>query len=338
MTYLGAKGNKKGINFMVIALLIIIGIFSYRVIKILDSNRERGGYAYVQLLNFGIPCLESEVYNSEDYVENNLSIKQVCLEAIGASKINFLNIIGGEVSFFDSEYTLPSNVASINLSPFEINDSSINKVEVVDNDLKKVLDQSKPEVLIYHTHTTEGYGEGSPDSDNEDLNVVGVGNEITKELENNYGISVIHDKTNHSVSYVGCYQRSNETVSSYLKKYGDFKLVIDLHRDAVDNKASVTTKINNENVARIMMVTAKNSSRYNKNKETTEYIFNKMEELYPGFTRTIYTYNHGLLAFNQGLSDGSILIECGSNANTPDEAKNSAKYIARAIAEYINRK
>lgn len=328
--------GKKNINFIMIIFIIVIGIFSFRVINILSSNRERGGYAYVQLLNFGIPYIEIEAYNNEDYVENNLSMKQVCLEAIGLNKINFLSIISGEVSLFNMEYTNSNNVASLNINPFQISDSAINNVKVVDNSLKKVIDQSKPEVLIYHTHTTEGYGEGSPDSDNENLNVVGVGNELAKELEENYGISVIHDKTNHSISYVGCYQRSNETVSNYLKKYGDFKMIIDLHRDAVDNKNAVTTTINGESVARVMMVNSKNSTRYNKNKETTEFLMNKMEELYPGLTRKIFTYNHGLLAFNQSLSDGSVLIECGSNSNTPKEAQNSAKYIARAIAEYIN--
>ena len=40
--------------------------------------------------------------------------------------------------------------------------------------------------------------------------------------------------------------------------------------------------------------------------------------------------------FNLGLSDNMIIIEDGSAGNTVEEAKNTAKYIARIIAEYIN--
>ena len=114
-------------------------------------------------------------------------------------------------------------------------------------------------------------------------------------------------------------------------------MIIDLHRDSVSNKNAVTANINGENVAKIMFVNAKNSSRYAKNAQLAQALQDKANELYPGFARSIYTYNSGILAFNQDLSDNSVLIECGSNVNTMDEAKNSAKYIARIIAEYLNR-
>ena len=39
---------------------------------------------------------------------------------------------------------------------------------------------------------------------NSDVNVVGVGDILAKELEEGYGISVVHDKTNYSVSYNRC--------------------------------------------------------------------------------------------------------------------------------------
>ena len=52
----------------------------------------------------------------------------------------------------------------------------------------------------------------------------------------------------------------------------------------------------------------------------------------------IYTYNSGKNAFNQSLSDNSMLIEIGADSNTSEEAKNSIKCIARIIAEYVNKK
>lgn len=62
-------------------------------------------------------------------------------------------------------------------------------------------------------------------------------------------------------------------------------------------------------------------------------------KLFPGFCKGIYTgYRRGTKYFNQNKSDNSLLIEVGSNINTVQETKNSAKYLARVIAEYINAK
>ncbi|MBD7909803.1 stage II sporulation protein P [Clostridium sp. Sa3CVN1] len=326
-------------------------IFSYRVIKVLSSNKERGGFAYVQLLNFGMPVVENQIYNEGAYAENSLSIKRVCLEALGLKNISSFAIINNEVSFYKQGFQANSKIASVDISPFKINDSSIAKQDdtssgnnvntknslAYDPKLKKNIDHSKPEVLIYHTHTTENYAEAGGDTLDENYSVVGVGSEISRILEEDYGVSVIHDKTNHSVSYNNSYDRSNETVSRYLKKYGDFKMIIDLHRDSLDNKGAVTANINGENVARLMFVTAKNSTRYGKNNALAEEFLNKANALFPGLIRQIYSYNHGINAFNESLSDSSILIECGANVNTSAEAKGSAKYIARLIAEHINR-
>ena len=60
--------------------------------------------------------------------------------------------------------------------------------------------------------------------------------------------------------------------------------------------------------------------------------------LYPGLAKPTTIYNNGVKAFNQDIFSNSILIEVGANINTSQEAMNSAKYIARIIAEYINGK
>ena len=114
-------------------------------------------------------------------------------------------------------------------------------------------------------------------------------------------------------------------------------MIIDLHRDSSSNKNTITTTINGENYARVMFVNARNSSRYQKNQEVTKYFNDKMNELFPTVSRGIYTYKKGILSFNQDLSDNSILIECGSNINSISEAKNTAKLIARIIAEFLNK-
>ena len=243
------------------------------------------------------------------------------------------------------------------IQPYEIKSNSVAMITeeekeaiakespAYDESLKKTLDEANPEVLIYHTHTHESYYDGGNvdegynyNTDNNDYNVVGVGDVLAKELQEGYGIAVIHDKTIHDTSYNDCYGRSNETVSSYLNQYGDFKLIIDLHRDSNSNRQAVTTEINGETVAKVMFVVAGNSRNYSSNTELDNKLIEIINRLFPSLLRStnIFVYDSGINAFNLNLSNNIILLEDGSIANTATEAKLSAKYMARVIAEYIN--
>ena len=342
-------------NYNLGYMIIIIGfiIFIMRGINVINRNNERGGYAYVQLLNFSMPIVENQVYEKEVFSENNLSLKNVTLEALGFNKINTYSIVKSQVGILSNILEKKGlNQVVNNLTPFSLSENSIAKLtesELVgtstayDPSLKKELDTSKPEVLIFHTHTMEGYAESGSDTSNEDYNVVGVGDVITNELEKGYGISTKHDKTNHSVTYTQSYARSNETLKKYLDEYGDFKIIIDLHRDGVDSGKSdelknvYTANINNENLAKMMFVTAGNSTRYAANEALVNELYSKADSLFPGLIRKTYYYEYGATAVNYSLSDNFLLIEVGANVNTAEEAKTTGKYIARLIAEHINR-
>lgn len=329
------------INVGLIVLLFFIIFFCVRLINGLKDSRENGALAYVQLLNFGMPIVEGQIYNEDQYIENELSIKVVLLKMLGLNDINSNIIIGNEVTYLKNSSSTDNLVSKFNISSFDISEETIIRVDnVEDSSLKKNLDTTKPEVLIYHTHTSEAYAEFSTgdrsDSDDENYNVVGVGNALAKELEETYGIATIHDKTNHSTSYNESYSRSTETLQKYLNQYGDFKIIIDLHRDSGGNKNNLTATVNGENVAKIQFVLSKSSSRYESNLVLANEMMNKGNELFPGFVREHYIYNRGIMRMQQSLSNSALLVECGSNINTAQEAQNSAKLIARLIAEYIN--
>lgn len=338
-TIIRVNKNKHKINVGIIILLVFILAYAGRFLKVLKKNTENGALPYVQLLNFGMPIIENEIYDKSAYAENKLTLKTIMIETLGLNKLDSNSIIGNEVSYFAIKTQSSDNIQSTDIASFNIDEETIIRVDnISDNSLKKEIDKSKPEVLIYHTHTTEAYVEGGIDSINENYNIVGVGNVLTEELENTYGISVIHDKTNHSEVYNDSYARSIETVQKYLNEYGDnFKLIIDLHRDSVENKNAVTAIVNGESTAKIMFVTATKSTRYEKNQALVDEFYNKANELFPGFTRSNVIYNYGAMRRTQSLSDSTMLIECGANVNTAQEAKNSAKLIARLIAEHINR-
>lgn len=352
----GKKGNtnkrikvRPNINIGVIVLILFISVLFIRLGNVLKNSKERGAFAYVQLLNLGSPIIESQIYDEGTYAENRLSLKNVCLQVLGLNNLSYKGIIQNEISYFNNADNVDEkeSEAVFTFNPFQISEDSISKLPVNNNDskntkiydssLKKELDNSKPEVLIYHSHTTENYSASEPDSTDEDTNVVGVGDVLANELEQNYGISVIHDKTNHSISYNDSYTRSGQTVDKYLKEYGDFKMIIDLHRDSVEDKAATTTEVDGMSASKVMFVNAKNSTRYEKNKELTEKVFNKTSELFPSLPIKILTYNRGKNAFNQSKSDGCLLFEIGSNTNTPEESKVTAECMARVIAEILNR-
>lgn len=336
---------KPNINIGIVVLILIISILFIRIGSFLKTNRERGAFAYVQLLNLGLPIIQAQAYDEGNYAENKLSLKNICFDVLGLNSFSYKGILQDEVSYF---YNIDGEDAksTFTFNPFQVSDDSISKLSV-NNDskntqiynpnLKKELNKSKPEILIYHTHTSENYNAAEPESLEEDTNVVGVGDVLSKELEENYGISVIHDKTNHCISYNDSYTRSGETVDKYLQQYGDFKMIIDLHRDSVEDKSVTTTQVYGMSASKIMFVNAKNSTRYDKNKELTDKVFNKTAELFPGLPIKILTYNRGKNAFNQSKSDGCMLFEIGSHTNTPEESKVTAECMARVIAEILNK-
>ncbi len=214
--------------------------------------------------------------------------------------------------------------------------------------LKQTLNSAKPRVLIYHSHATESYLATDKDTTkntfNTDLtkNVCAVGDVITKDLEENYGISVIHDETYHNVGdYNSSYQKSRITLDKYLKAYGDFDLIIDLHRDGVPlNYKNEKSKINGEDVAKIMFVMTKTNPRYAKQKKLVTSMIGISNKLFPGLvdTRQVYLYNRGINFYSQDRSDNAMLIEVGNNNNTITEVKNTGMYLSRVIAEQLNGK
>ena len=58
-----------------------------------------------------------------------------------------------------------------------------------------------------------------------------------------------------------------------------------------------------------------------------------MQVMYPGLARPISLYNK---KYNQNLSNGAMLIEIGTDANTLDEALYGAQLAANALICLLN--
>lgn len=203
----------------------------------------------------------------------------------------------------------------------------------------------EPLVLIVHTHGTECYSDSTADGSvrttDKDKNVVRVGKELA-DILNSYGIPTLHSDTMHDeISYITSYQSSRKEITQMLELYPSVKYVIDLHRDAIPNDGNKRVKsyaeINGEASAQVMFVIGTNAGGGNHpyfadNLTVASHVQKRLNDVYPGLARPINVRN---AIFNQNLSQGSLLLEVGSDANTLDEALTAVRLFARCFAETV---
>ena len=209
----------------------------------------------------------------------------------------------------------------------------------------------KPEVLIYHTHATEAYVEGDTGYFTKDhqarttdtsKNVVRVGEEIAKVLEQN-GIGVLHDKTLHdSPSYDAGYDNSEAAMKKYMEEYPTLKVFLDIHRDAITkengDKMKPTVTIGGKKAAQLMIAAGCQDNgvtgfpNWMQNMRFALRLQQSLETKYPGLTRPIYFVSK---KYNEYLANGSLLIEMGSEGNTLEEAIYTGELLANALADVL---
>lgn len=206
-----------------------------------------------------------------------------------------------------------------------------------------------PQVLIMHTHTTETYELAehswcdpafSARSTDLSVNMAAVGEEMAAQL-NAAGICTLHDTTLHDYpSYNGSYARSNATVRSYLERYPTIKVVIDVHRDAIQYDDGTRIKpvamIDGMKSAQVMIICGAdvngNLPNFRQNLRFASRWQDKMESMFPGLTRPVlFDYRY----YNQDLTTGSLLIEVGGHANTLEEAKYAGRMAGQALAALL---
>lgn len=318
-------GDFKIIGFISLISIFILWITLRTYINYFNISGN-SSYAYISILKQNyIPSFDDAYFeNSKETFFKD--IKNI----LGINLLNPISTIEKEINIMRATYIDDEDLFlnTYNQASDVINDTG-------DYVLNKNVKDRKIRILIYHTHTTEAFKPAKNDSFYEQYNIVGIGDVLKKELEKNYNIEVVHDKTIHNTSYLESYKRSGETLDKYLLEIEDFDLILDLHRDSLDNKDLVTTKIDGKDIAKIMFVVAKNNPNYLENEELAIDLTNLANDLYPGFARSVFYYDRGSNAFNQTKSSKLALIEVGAQLNTVEEAVNSAKLLATVIGEYF---
>ena len=205
-----------------------------------------------------------------------------------------------------------------------------------------------PQILIMHTHATEDYrlsaglwyrpGDGSRTTDR-DLNMCAVGRVMADTL-NAAGLNTLHDETlNDYPSYTGSYANSRAVVQQYLARYPSIKVVLDVHRDAIETEsgsryAPVCT-VDGRQAAQVMIIcgcdngTTVQLPGWRQNLRFAAAWERSMEGMYPGFTRPVlFSYRF----YNQDLTTGSLLIEIGGHGNNLNEALYAGQLAAKGLA------
>lgn len=206
----------------------------------------------------------------------------------------------------------------------------------------KLRKSDEPQILIYHTHGSEAY-RGSRKGRKSDT-VIGVGDVLTKRLEQK-NIKVVHDRNIYDVKNgkeerSKAYNYAATAIEKNLKKYPSIQVVIDLHRDGVNESTKLVTRQNGKRMAQIMFFngmsrTATNGNiKYLKNpNKQTNFAFSLQLQAqaalkYPGFTRKIYVKGY---RYNLHYRGRSLLVEVGAQNNTLSEAKASMSLLAELL-------
>lgn len=224
-----------------------------------------------------------------------------------------------------------------------INSSQLNADALLGKDLRLSHDASTPQILIYHTHSQEGYADSVPGDAS--TSVVGVGDYLTKLLTEQYGFNVIHHKGEYDVGDRDhAYSKAGPGLEAVLAENPGVEVVIDLHRDGVAESTRLVTQVNGIQMAQVMF--------FNGLSRTTamgdiDYLYNpyiadnlaisfqmqlKAAEYYPGFTRRIYLKGY---RYNMHYCPKTLLIEVGAQTNTVSEAMNAMVPLADLLNKVL---
>ncbi|MBR5266583.1 MAG: stage II sporulation protein P [Lachnospiraceae bacterium] len=220
----------------------------------------------------------------------------------------------------------------------------INAERFLNMDLTVEKQESSPQILIYHTHSQEEFADHSQ---NQEATIVGVGAYL-KELLEEQGYNVIHDTSNYdmkngTLDRNQAYTYALDGISGILQRNPSIEVVLDLHRDGVEENTQLVTEVNGKPTARIMFFNGTSQTPdgpieylQNPNREANLAFSFQLQleaaEQYPGFTRKIYLKG---LRYNQHVRARSALIEVGAQTNTYAEALNAMEPLADILCRVL---
>lgn len=222
----------------------------------------------------------------------------------------------------------------------DIGANKLNAKKMSEMDVGIEKNETSPQILIYHTHSQEGFADSIPGDDS--TTIMGVGEHLSEILREEYGYQVLHHLGKYDVkSRDSAYANSLPEIEELLEQNPSIEVVIDLHRDAVaDLNKKYVMEWQGKQTARFMYFNGVSQSRkngeidylYNENLEMNlafSFQMKKLaEEYYPGLTRKNYIQAY---RYNMHLMPRYTLVELGAQNNTLEEAMNACIPIAHIL-------
>lgn len=227
----------------------------------------------------------------------------------------------------NTSYTASDDVYSLNSDYIE--DTNSDNIE-------------NPIVYIYNTHQLEEYNKTNLEEYNIKPNVL-MASYILREYLNRNNIKTVVETADitdflnvNGWNYPKSYNASRYYLDEAIKKYPNLKLIIDLHRDAIEYNASTVT-INDKKYAKILFVVGLDYENYQPNLDLANSLNNLINSKYPGLSRGVLKKSgknvNGI--YNQDLKNNIVLIECGGYQNNIDEVMNTMIALSDVIKKYL---
>ena len=199
-----------------------------------------------------------------------------------------------------------------------------------------------PRVLIIHSHSCESYTQSEghtylPDANFRTLdlscNMIAVGDALLEEL-GKLGVEAVHDRTlNDYPSYNRSYAVAREKIADWLEQYPSIVMVLDLHRDALEQPVRETVERDGQVLAPLMLVVGTDEGGLSHpNWPDNLSCALKLQALGNRDAPSLFKrISFRASRFNGDMSPGALIVEVGSTENTLEEACASMPYLARYV-------
>ncbi len=215
----------------------------------------------------------------------------------------------------------------------------LNTEKLLSKDMTMQGGGSEPQILIYHTHSQEGFTDSIPGD--ESTTIVGVGEKLAQILHDKYGYNVMHyTKSFDKETRDDAYANALPDIEELLAGNPSIEVVIDLHRDEMPADRRLVVDMQGRPTAQFMFFnglcrTAKRgvlesleNPYLDDNLAFSFQMQTAANEYYPGITRRIYLKAY---RYNMHLRPKSLLIELGAQNNTVEEVMNAIEPLAHVI-------
>lgn len=194
-----------------------------------------------------------------------------------------------------------------------------------------------PQILIYHTHSKEGFADSVPGDENS--GILGAGTYLAELLRERYGYNVIHNSGCYDEDRDYAYSNSLPALEAILAQNPSIEAVIDLHRDAMPGDRRLVLDLQGRPTAQFMFFnglcrTKKGAIEQLENPYLADNLSLSFQmqaacnEYYPGIARRIYLKPY---RYNMHLCPKSLLIELGAQNNTEEEIHNACDVLAHVL-------